>query len=787
MDDLAHELPRNNLKRKADTDDLAHPDNKPHNDPPHPDPIRVDTSVASHLSTNAPRQPCIATDSASPIWATPSSSPTSASLSPQAFEPFQPNKRPRTEKHSPPSSPIGKRAKKASPKPRPPPTFRHGSDLEDIGIVSNADPGPSTGSLLHLREDANNPSPDDSVPASIPIDLNSTHIPPLSPLINRQTLKELDLETILRNPQLRHDLLFDPGLQFRPTLSRRKREMADKYWTAILQELETETHCTCVSFDMEGHPQPMHCACSTLDLPETNPVLIYFPTVKIVTLRMPSRIRTLLNEFLEVLLLVIQPLSSISGMYVNPNTFKTHMQEHSAQAAHIRQVFDPALIEQELKHNVFDPSGLFTSIGQTLKGHCAPMRDRAVEVMVQAAQDCGPGGKGTKADAIRAVRMCMEILELMKLDIANHQLHRLRPFLIRTSGQFELKTFKNRKGSDCSIRIARDWLCAAHKNMLSRSQTITHPLYLSEPLDYPKLCRNQQAYLAALKGFVDLVFDPPSGASHPLPPPPSLAQTSLPIISPLPGYPETSYLDSARLIVLGTDAADATALYMYLLLYRQLIYTDSDTPADSRKVDHESLLKLKNEIRDIGSSRLGFCFSRRFNPDGGRSERKDVERWRNVNRDVVLQVTMRAKQTRSSKASPPLSSSTSIPGTSIEPPDDHLLSLAQRWADSNIRAGSALSSMLRDRLRDVVLNTVISLAFPGRDSTTGKLLSIDFTSFERLSTCPAEERVTWAGCSTGMEPLAEEIRCLSEKISRLALIHLNAFLPLYEQDGFWES
>jgi hypothetical protein len=102
-------------------------------------------------------------------------------------------------------------------------------------------------------------------------------------------------------------------------------------------------------------------------------------------------------------------------MYVNPDTFKAQMEEHSAQAAYIRSIFDPALIEQELKHEVFDPSGLFYDIGTTLQGHCAPMRDRAVENMVQAAQACAPGGTGTKEDAVKAVRTCMEILELMKL------------------------------------------------------------------------------------------------------------------------------------------------------------------------------------------------------------------------------------------------------------------------------------------------------------------------------------------------------------------------------------
>jgi len=43
------------------------------------------------------------------------------------------------------------------------------------------------------------------------------------------------------------------------------------------------------------------------------------------------------------------------------------------------------------------------------------MRDRAVETMIQTAQSCAPGGTGTKHDAVSTVRMCMELLELMKL------------------------------------------------------------------------------------------------------------------------------------------------------------------------------------------------------------------------------------------------------------------------------------------------------------------------------------------------------------------------------------
>jgi len=189
--------------------------------------------------------------------------------------------------------------------------------------------------------------------------------------------------------------------------------MAENYWAAITKELETG--CTCISFDLAGKPHELVCACGSVGLPSVNSILAFSSSLHVLTLRMPSRILPLLNEFLEVLLSVIQPLSSISGMYVNPNTFQTQMQEHAAQAAYMRSVFDPDLIEQELKHELFDPSGLFQTIGRTLKSHCAPMRDRAVEAMIAVAQTCAPGGGGSKADAVKAVRMCMDILELMKL------------------------------------------------------------------------------------------------------------------------------------------------------------------------------------------------------------------------------------------------------------------------------------------------------------------------------------------------------------------------------------
>ncbi|KAF8208914.1 T-complex protein 11-domain-containing protein [Mycena galopus ATCC 62051] len=753
MDDLAHECPPNHRKRKAPNDDPQDPGAADAGDVILPDPTTVVNALEG--PSNAPRQSWLA---AEPIW------PTSL-----AFRP--PQKRPRLQKrdlglennnYTPPARRIVKRS--CMRPPRSPPHPRFGNDLEDIGIVSTSDPGPSSGSLLRLRDTVFTKSVSPSAISSIPIDPNSTHIPPAQPPINRNTLKELDLDVIIRNPQLRHDLLFDPGLQFRPTTTRRKTERAGKYWAAITTELESG--CTCVSFDVRGKPHPTVCACAHVSAPSLNPVVAFSPALHVVTLRMPSRIRALLDEFLEVLLLVIQPLSNVAG---------AHQAEHVAQAAYIRSVFDPALIEQELKHKLFDPSGLFRAIGVTLQGHCAPMRDHAVELMVQVAQTCAPGGEGSKADAVRAVRMCMDILELMKLDIANHQLQTLRPFLMRTSGQFELRSFRSRKSNQCCpFAKTREWLAAAHSSLLARSEPIPHALYPPGYLAYqtphgPRIHEPFPANLISLS--VSSTPHSPSQAQAQ-----AQGRATLPTFSSLPEYPETSYLDNARILLLSTDAVDLTALYMFLLLYRQLKLSSSESATSGSVPDEWELAKIKREIRDIGSSRLGYsfyCGTAASDPDAMDGvDSEELEKWRALKQNVVLQIAMRAKNSTTND--------TTLPSV-----DTSLFALAQRWADVNIQQDSALSGMLRKRLRDVVFNAVVGLAYPGRDAAR---LNVDFSAFGSLRTpgsnpnSPSCSPVNVAG--TGMEALGEEISLLAENISKLALIHLNTYLPLYEVEHF---
>ena len=225
--------------------------------------------------------------------------------------------------------------------------------------------------------------------------------------------------------------MFDPGLQFRPTFSPRKRNMAETYWLAIVRELETG--CTCTTLDSHGKPIESRCICNTIALPADKPIRVFSPSSSYTTVRMPSRLRLLLTELLEVLVSIIQPAveprstsssssSSSSTSTPTPTTPQTlpplphpPTQQNASHVTYLRSILDIDLIQQEINHGLFDPSGVFKAIGDIMRCYCAPMRDQAVNDMVALASSWAPGGTGTKTDAVGAIRLCFEILELMKL------------------------------------------------------------------------------------------------------------------------------------------------------------------------------------------------------------------------------------------------------------------------------------------------------------------------------------------------------------------------------------
>ncbi|KAF5389174.1 hypothetical protein D9757_003525 [Collybiopsis confluens] len=704
------------------------------------------------------------------------------------------SKKPRL--HHRPSRPA-RLSKKGLIAARPPPVDRLGNDLEDHGIINATSPGPSTGSLLNLRRRTPPIITVDSSAAldlPIPIDIVMAHVPSTHPYVSRNTLKELDLDVILRNPQLPYTDI------------------------ALCLPKQATTSCLTMACNFGRHalavngsyPKPIGVPSfeKSNQLPPPNPIVGYCPALRVVTVRTPSRIRPLLAEFLEVLLLVIQPLQSVSGMYVNPDSFKAQMQEHSIQADYIRSIFDPALVEQQLRHDIFDPSSLLRVIGSTLKGHCAPMRDKAVEDMVRAAETCSPGGNGTKADAVNAVRACFDILELMKLDIANHQLQSLRLSISRTSAVYEFQNFRARSSA---CHTTRQWLKSSTTSLSSRISPIPHPHYPHNSIDFHDLGRNRQIYLSVLKGLTDLVFYSPVAASESIPGA-RFWESSNSCVN----YPETLYLDQVRLGSLSRDLDDIVVSYMLLLLFRQLIHASESEEEPSSitsrpplsRLDDATLLKIKNEITVINSSRVGHLLL----PAHGQVA-KDGNKFADFKDNIVLHIAKRAQQFRNpprntnssltSAFSPLLNSpitpscippatnddtatsSCSPPSHSFSiPPDPRIVNLASRWIAENISLTSSLFSVIYNRLHEAVFAGVVAQAYPGRQYTTGQLFSSAIESSAPLRQGGQPYSMPLV---SGMEPLADELRTLTEKIARVAVIHLNAYTPIYECNGFLET
>jgi len=242
---------------------------------------------------------------------------------------------------------------------------------------------------------------------------------------------------------------------------------------------------------------------------------------------------------------------------------------------------------------------------------------------------------------------------------------------------------------------------------------------------------------------------------------------------PLPLYPETTYLDSARLLVLAADAADTAAMYMFLLLYRQLVFSDTGdlpgVPRDQSRVSDAELVKLKKEIRDITSSHLGQCF-KYGNAEQSSISDVDREKWSKIKQDIVLQVALRAKEAQMGSNSRRPHSSSDDHTPHFHAPDERMLKLAERWSETHVRPNSALSMMFKNRIRDAVFSQVLAVAYPPRDSLPPHVKTAE-------TGAPAPSSLT-----SGLEPLADEIRSLAERLSRLAHIHLGVYLPLYEQE-----
>lgn len=741
--------------------------------------------------------------------------------------------------------------------------------------------------------------------------VKSTFIPSLHPPITRQTLKELDLHEILKNPQLRHDIVFDSNVQFRPNFDgergRKKKELGNKYWYAIQKEIETGCTCThfsgklllpCACGSDNGKTAISRFASSLSSVKSPMPLLGNYAhsgsgfngllasrsddtaappgtpapgsakvkspncAIGLGNGRIPSRIPLLIQELRSICLSVLpcppsgndrnttpasakltlsspttnkdrspqrQAVPATASPYSNRSTAATPNTATSSVATHhilIAQALDSHLITQQIRHGILDIASLMSFLGSILKLHCAPMRDEVIEKMIKTV--CVDG------EVAMGLRMCFEILELMKLDIANHQLRSSRMYLIETAVDFEIRWFREQLDQRrISLEKTRQWFTNSfnEQKKLDTLNILNRTKVISKSFD---------------EGLMQLILEPPLTSAA--------ASTAVPLTNSTSSlkqaysnnYPETFQFDAYRLMSFHGDVTDITIVYMLLLLFRQLAcsstnlsqeplpsttWSASAISENASTIATRQLASVKSEIwtllndADQETSLVGTCqpsaprtpttpgLAGRILSHGVLSGSHKLENptWRKAMSDVLLQIAARAIDVQiQARRESRQQQQQQAPNTSSRPtppPREETMKMLMSWMETNLRRGSPLHQLCQQRLKNV-LSAHLEESQPkdrvaktsrkdreeadeaqGSASKRVRLLDGSIAFHREVSSgkeslesdTPSKSNVEVAIQKGGLEPFTAEIKLLLDRIIKVRTFHLRVFRCLYEK------
>lgn len=231
------------------------------------------------------------------------------------------------------------------------------------------------------------------------------------PPVTRQSLSELDIQNIITNIRLRHDVNFDRDLSFRPNLDgtrgQEKVKTAQLYWRALVAELELYNRL------FRGTPPLLE-----MDMNEWSTIVQHAE----------RRIPKIFGTIQDVLKNLV------------PDRDHSRVDEH----------LDVEMLMKQIERGICDLVGLSEWMSCLLKEHCAPMRDQWVDKMVSYTRT---GVTQSKPESIvKGLCELLGILESMKLvsfvrfgvvcsnihqDVANHQIRNLKTILIEDTVGFE--------------------------------------------------------------------------------------------------------------------------------------------------------------------------------------------------------------------------------------------------------------------------------------------------------------------------------------------------------------
>lgn len=126
------------------------------------------------------------------------------------------------------------------------------------------------------------------------------------------------------------------------------------------------------------------------------------------------------------------------------------LNENGPIAAEIKEVFDPEYLEHQIKNKVFDLHKLVVYAGEKMLQLCAPVRDPQIRAI------------GQETDIVTALFKLLDVLEEMRLDLANFRLQSIKPHLMQQAVEYEkLKFNQALSNGQASLDKTRAWLTTA--------------------------------------------------------------------------------------------------------------------------------------------------------------------------------------------------------------------------------------------------------------------------------------------------------------------------------------
>ncbi|EDO18079.1 hypothetical protein Kpol_1045p66 [Vanderwaltozyma polyspora DSM 70294] len=334
---------------------------------------------------------------------------------------------------------------------------------------------------------------------------------PLPP-VNTHCLKEIEVQEIAKNAQLRHDIVFDPNLQFRPNLDGnlgiKKKELADEYW----KEVENE-------------------------------IFVYQKRRDVFESRR-TRLVPIFDNLRNIILTIVAP----------------------KDAQMVKNILETSVCVQGIITGSLDILQLADWICKILKGHCAPMRDTFMKQLYSKFEEATTEDSLSKF--VGAIRFLFHVLEIMKLDVANHQIRLLRPALVSNTVEFERQYYQTILSTPNNKLIPSfDWFKIKYNEEVTKGKLIAGQ---TTP---------QLLYRFNIRNILELA------SCH------NMVQS----------YPVALGFDRSRLILLRTNIRQIVCLMICRLLFKQLIsqHKNIDTLAKNYITTKYTDERLKSEIMSL--------------------------------------------------------------------------------------------------------------------------------------------------------------------------------------------